>query len=763
MAVRAVIIAVENYGSIRGGNLVSKLDGTTADAVKFRDWLLQKKGVNTADIAFCANPTAAQIAAAFRDLVDNGQNATEELYVFYSGHGFSYNDNPFKQKPADFLVGSEFENLNNSGNACLKLSEIQFMLYQCLGPGTHFYFVDACRNPVSAREVNPGGLGWNRPPSQLGQPGVFTLFSAERGNFAAVCSGFAPAVVDGLGGRGRAKRRDGVEMWVSFDSLRTYLETTLAQRIATDPGPGPGRILHIDPIPTYRCTVQVKNAAGADQFTARLLNAFRVPVDQPVSFQGQRTVLQNYPDDYFVQVTHQQYELKPSDPAKIDLYDDCTVEFEKTLQAAAPPAPLAPPPPVPVSITGPPATELELTNLGTGEVVARQHDAFAGALQPGRYQVRVLESGWTALRNLRFAVGSSEGAGGEGTTTSPVGLHIDAASRDPSPLRESLLRLIPGAHDSSRVDFSEMLGPMATEDLGLWLAILGASRILGIEFSKLSALPLASFDDVEAGASPIYILAAAEGPFGVAEAGVSQPGNDRPPIQPMRKVAGIPGFYELWADGAPGAHLVFLRSAGQAASATVIYCLPNRATLLTAATSKTGELQIHQFILPIGKLKPNLTPMEQATQPANFLEAIRFTALAQKQMARLRSPAPPASSDLANDPKLVQDRMLWADLLHGKWFDPVMALMAAYELAGTSKSSDAAPLLEEALTNLRTYFSELPDVELIAKIAGLPHTEPHSLPLFLAGLHALSDPDPLMPFPAGKLEYTGPWITWVGV
>ena len=84
-------------------------------------------------------------------------------------------------------------------------------------------------------------------------------------------------------------------------------------------------------------------------------------------------------------------------------------------------------------------------------------------------------------------------------------------------------------------------------------------------------------------------------------------------------------------------------------------------------------------------------------------------------------------------------------------------------LGTVSKSSDAAPLLEEALTNLRTYFSELPDVELIAKIAGLPHTEPHSLPLFLAGLHALSDPDPLMPFPAGKLEYTGPWITWVGV
>src|SRR5439155_17251440 len=134
--------------------------------------------------------------------------------------------------------------------------------------------------------VKPGAFGWTRPFSLLGQPAVFTMFSAERGNFAAVRSGFAPAVVDGLSGCGRAKRREGVQMWVSFDSLRTYLETTLAQNVAPEPGPGSVRILHIDPIPKYCCTVQVKNADNADQFTATMLNAFAVQVGQPVSFQG---------------------------------------------------------------------------------------------------------------------------------------------------------------------------------------------------------------------------------------------------------------------------------------------------------------------------------------------------------------------------------------------------------------------------------------------------------------------------------------------
>jgi hypothetical protein len=61
------------------------------------------------------------------------------------------------------------------------------------------------------------------------------------------------------------------------------------------------------------------------------------------------------------------------------------------------------------------------------------------------------------------------------------------------------------------------------------------------------------------------------------------------------------------------------------------------------------------------------------------------------------------------------------------------------------------------------YFPALPDVEVIAKIAGFPHVEPKSLPLFLAGLQALENPEPLMPLPTGKLDYAGPWITWLRV
>jgi hypothetical protein len=458
-----------------------------------------------------------------------------------------------------------------------------------------------------------------------------------------------------------------------------------------------------------------------------------------------------------VQVSHKQFALKPQDPAKADLYDDCAVEFEKTSENLAPqlaaPAIAAD---VLVSITAPPSATIEITSLHTGEVLPPAEAAFEGRLQPGPYQVRVLERGWTAVRNFRFLVGGEVGQ---------RGLHIDAASRDPSPLRDALLQLIPGDHDAARADFSESLGPMAVQDLGLWLSILGASRVLGPgKFTELRNLPLASFDDVQAGASPIFLLAGAEGAVGVSEAAVWQSGKGPlPPVAPLREVPGVPGLCELRADTVPGMHIIVFRAGDQARGATVTYCLPNRATLFILATDTAGVTRVHQFLLPLEKLQQDLTPMEQMSQPPNLLEALRFTILAQKQMARLRSPAPPQTGDAKNDPKLQADREAWKSLLYGKWLDPVMALMAAYELARHHKSAETLSYLPGVLGNLRTYFSALPDAEAVARIAGLDYTEPRSLPLFLAGLRAMDNPEPLMPLPAGKLDPGGPWTTWVGV
>jgi hypothetical protein len=83
----------------------------------------------------------------------------------------------------------------------------------------------------------------------------------------------------------------------------------------------------------------------------------------------------------------------------------------------------------------------------------------------------------------------------------------------------------------------------------------------------------------------------------------------------------VPGLYELRANIAPGLNIVNLKIGDTAAFATVAYTIRNRATLFTVARDGTRTTRIHQFILPLAKLRHLLSTDEQTLQPQNFLEA----------------------------------------------------------------------------------------------------------------------------------------------
>src|SRR5262249_20316794 len=144
-------------------------------------------------------------------------------------------------------------------------------------------------------------------------------------------------------------------------------------------------------------------------------------------------------------------------------------------------------------------------------------------------------------------------------------------------------------------------------------SLIGASRILGAdEFDKLQHLPLETFDDVQPSTAPVYVLSGAEtGSVDPPLVALAELGGSVPLLRAMRSVQSVPGMYEQRIDAAPGMHILRFRLGGQAACATVIYTLPNRATLFVLASSASGETRVYQFILPLAKLKPHLSPMER--------------------------------------------------------------------------------------------------------------------------------------------------------
>ncbi len=222
MAKRAFIIAIEHYEQMQEG-LDRTLPNTHKHALAFRSWLIDTLKLDEKDIFFCAEDatlagrtagaTRQAVRAELKRLRDAAQESPEDLFVYFSGHGFCYTD--IDDIPtADVLLFADYTTRDDASESCLKLDEIQKWLRMCLGvsspggaapdPG-HYYFIDACRNNVSERDVKVGSLGLGYQPSPKKKPPIYTLYSSTTGTVAAADESFPTALLDGLNRRGRAK------------------------------------------------------------------------------------------------------------------------------------------------------------------------------------------------------------------------------------------------------------------------------------------------------------------------------------------------------------------------------------------------------------------------------------------------------------------------------------------------------------------------------------------------------------------------------
>jgi hypothetical protein len=325
-------------------------------------------------------------------------------------------------------------------------------------------------------------------------------------------------------------------------------------------------------------------------------------------------------------------------------------------------------------------------------------------------------------------------------------LDIDFAPKVLPGAQASLVGVIP--NQQSLISFSETLSDVRDWDLSLWLAVLGASRILATPdtFAKLRDLQLERFDDALPENSVLYVLTGELGPNAEPACGTGP----TPVRRPMHTVPDLPGVFQTKTEFRPGPLLVTYEL-GDETTTILVHGLPNRATLLTFARDRTGRQQIQQFILPLYSLWHHLPdPEPHYLQARMSLPVVRFMSTAQRLFA-LQSPIEGHSYEGGDK--------FWSDLLSGHWLNPIMGLIAGYELIRRGTAVERLELMRILLWNMRQYFPGFADTEIIAGMIGEPFHAPILPPLLLDGMLMLEQQE-LLPLPSAWLEFGGMWTSW---
>ena len=767
MAARALIIAIENYPKVAEGGMAKTLPGTLQAGLMFRDWLVKKwneEKRNDADrqLIFCSEPvqseslgaSSSDIRKALLDLKEKGQSATEELYVFFSGHGFSFVEKPGSR--ADILVTSDFEQPALSPQCCLNLDEMVLWLRAHLGPGRHYYFVDSCRNPLTTKQIQIAGL-LPIDPQSSGDASTFLLQSTVEGATAAVGGPFPAALLEGLRGRGRAKTWDALvndAMFVRYDTLRSYLKrrASLDQQItsktAGTDGESDAILAVLRPIPLSKCNIKVDAPLPVKGEILYRRGRSKVDEHRPLNSDGNSFTLEFEPDDYAVALRLDGGPVKPSGPLSVDLWEDRTLEFHlSSAQALIPKRgfegrgsevatglDLTAAISADVDVVVPGRTDLNLRNVFTGEET-RIERSRRDRLPAGRY-VATLGTG-TTRKIVRREI--------EIVPRETVSLNL-GDWRQSAPHRAIASQLPSYAVHPDGLDFSESLGgPISDPDLDLWLALVGGGRILGStgDYSKLAGFPLRDFSGEQPGASPIYVLAGFENVgarLGVAlsrDAGVSWSRAIEPPS--------MPGIREAYFPATAGSALLSFRIGDQAPYTVATLASPNRAMLVTFTLDEDDRPRIAQYLLPIGHLIERLpAALAQQVRGRNHLRDVRFIARASRAFRRRR--------DLQKE--LPADQLM--GLFHAQWVDPIGSSLAAYEALRRGRRAES----REVVANMKRYFGDLPDTACLARLAGDPVARPAGTPLFFDGLRAFPDYATWLPLPASHLDFGGLWSAW---
>jgi hypothetical protein len=420
----------------------------------------------------------------------------------------------------------------------------------------------------------------------------------------------------------------------------------------------------------------------------------------------------------------------------LDFFDDCTATFGRGGPPSAPSAPLPPAAGLgtaAVTLDTPMPMTVRAINLATGAKV-EWPSAGAAELTPGQYEFALRDNNRTIRRKVVDVT--------PGARTIPMTRAVD-------PVRASIVRAAGGDPAKGVLTLSKTLGPIADPDLTLWLTLIAASHILRepSTFEIAKAIPLDDFATMKRDQSRVYCLVSSTGDapptFSVGEKKIAG-----------RPVGGLLSVSQAGFDTKPGPVVVSLQVGRAEPRTFASYCLPNRVTLFVAGPDEDDRPRAHQYLLPVYSLFKYLDrdvfdrlQIDQAP-----LRLVRAFHQIQRQFSRGRS------IEAAD----AEQKKWWNDLLHGKWLDPIMSLVAAYEIVRRGDAQLKNDLRTVVVPNLEKYFAGIPDIAAIARAVGLKRPLPASPPLFTEGLLLNPDWEDALKLGAGRLDYANLWSTWRG-
>lgn len=761
MVARALIVAIEEYPKAAG--LSSKLEGTNAAGQTFRKWFVDTKHGGKEPgpdlLRHCAVPRAPgvtggttrnEILDELDALVKVGSGKTSELYVFFSGHGIAFQERPGKPR-IDVLLTSDFTELERGGRASIQVADLQEKVQIALGPGEHYYFIDGCRNVVGPNSFTPLPIDLVWKAATNGMACALTLHSTRSGALARVRSGFTDTLVAGLCGAGKAKARLDQRMVVTIERVHRYVRSHMPDQEPTFANPQgcDGVIQELSPVPRSLCRVLVDNAGDDEELTLLVGDLEGRFEPKRKTFRGPRLEVPLVPDDYALRLldaagreTYQRVEPPAGSP--VDLWEDRDVLFRR----GASRSPVERSPLARLRVAAPAGTRLSLSRPGADTLL---DESVAVALiekrvQPGEYRLELTERGSVvARRDIKLEPGVNQ----------DIELRSDAGGS----VRDAILRATGNDPAAPLIEVSESLGPFADANVSLLLSLIGASRIVEPHprFEKLGHLPLRTFLGSAPRTSAAYVLAAFE-PRGGVDPGVHVALHRTAEVRyrAAAPVRGIPGLSELRIDAPPGPYRLSFAALGRLPISLATHLLENRATLITLTDGEEpGEVEIHQYLLPIFDCREGLEPQERnhlsGLPPLGFVRLLWHVQNLFTQKRRF---------DFTGE-----DGESWDFFSMGKWLDPMMGILAGYELARRGAMAGDDPYsLRTIARNLDRFFGGIPDTQVIKRLVEGSWAPPVSPPLVRHGL--LSWPGAEGPAPAPlareKLLVSGMWTAWQG-